>query len=156
MKNGYNIERLINLLSCSHCGEHFDESCIGLLEISYDTVMVRIVCKNCGKKYVLAFMDLNFSFFDAAFGMPLKTDEAYNAQEYTEKEPAKKAAEEDEIFSAEFSGEFDPGLYFSCKKETSKDLDKITYDDVLEAHEFIQNFEENWRRYLDKRKYGIT
>ncbi len=154
MKNGYNIERLIGLLSCSHCGESFDESCIGLLEISYDTVMVRIVCKNCGKKYVLAFMDLNFSFFDAAFGMPLKADEVSERRERTEKEPIENSSNDD--FDGVFTDEFDPGLYFSCKKETPKELDKITYDDVLEAHEFIQNFEENWRRYLDKRKYGIV
>lgn len=151
MKNGYNIERLIGLLSCSHCGEHFDESCIGLLEISYDTVMVRIVCKNCGKKYILAFMDLNFSFFDAAFGMPLKADED---EKENAKEPVKNSSKDD--FDRVFADEFNPGLYSGCKNETPKELDKITYDDVLEAHEFIQNFEENWRRYLDKRKYGIA
>ena len=151
MKNGYNIERLIGLLTCSHCGEHFDESCIGLLEISYDTVMVRIVCKNCGKKYVLAFMDLNFSFFDASFGMPLKADKD---EKEDAKESVRNSGEDD--FDSVFSEEFDPGLYFSCKKETPKELDKITYDEVLEAHEFIQNFEENWRRFLDRRKYGIT
>ncbi len=49
MKNGYNIEKLINLLSCSHCGTSFDESCISLLEINYDTVMVKLYAKNAAK-----------------------------------------------------------------------------------------------------------
>ncbi len=146
MKNGYNIERLINLLSCSHCGTGFDESCIGLLEVSYDTVMVRIVCKECGKKYVLAFMDLNFSFFEATFGAPLEAD-AF-------KEDIKKEQNENNILEDE-EFIFDK-LYTDYKKEDIKTLDKITYDDVLEAHEFIQNFEENWRRYMDKRQYRIT
>ncbi len=153
MKNGYNIERLISLLSCSHCGESFDESCIGLLEISYDTVMVRIVCKNCGKKYVLAFMDLNFTFFDAISGMSENNNrELFNKEQTLDR----KSEAEKTDFSSSYTGEFDPGLYFECGQENMKNLNKITYDDVLEAHEVIQNFEENWRRYLDKRKYGIT
>lgn len=155
MKNGYNIERLITLLSCSHCGCGFDESCIGLLEISYDTVMVRIVCKNCGKKYVLAFMDLNFSFFDATFGAPcpdMKECGIENGKDYilNEKEP------EEGDLDIGISNRNDFGFYFEYTKEPPKNLDKITYDDVLEAHDFIQNFEENWRRYLDKRHYRIT
>lgn len=156
MKNGYNIEKLITLLTCSHCGCGFDESCIGLLEISYDTVMVRLVCKNCGKKYVLAFMDLNFSFFDATFGLQNEI-----SMENSEKEDKsfifdEKISNEEKTPKTSFSDEFDSGFYFEYAKETPKKLDKITYDDVLEAHEFIQNFEENWRRYLDRRKYEIT
>ena len=50
---------------------------------------------------------------------------------------------------------FDLGLYFEdTKHKTYEHLDKITYDDVLEAHDFIQNFEENWRRFLDNKKYN--
>lgn len=147
MKNGYNIERLINLLSCSHCGTRFDESCIGLLEVSYDTVMVRIVCKECGKKYVLAFMDLNFSFFEASFGAP-SVIESFSECNKKDTEQNNDILNGEEVFFDKF--------YFEDKKENSKCLDKITYDDVLEAHEFIQNFEENWRRYLDKRQYKIT
>ena len=108
MKNGYNIERLINLLSCSHCGTGFDESCIGLLEVSYDTVMVRIVCKECGKKYVLAFMDLNFSFFEATFGAPLEAD-AF-------KEDIKKEQNENNKLTKKldlqhYSGKLNNGIY---------------------------------------------
>ena len=144
MKNGYNNEKLINLLSCSHCGTSFDESCISLLEINYDTVMVKIVCKECGKKYVLAFMDLNFSFFDATLGM----DDAFEELEKCEeKEEAERKTSYTDIF--------DLGLYFEdTKHKTYEHLDKITYDDVLEAHDFIQNFEENWRRFLDNKKYN--
>jgi len=158
MKNGYNIERLITLLSCSHCNEGFDESCISLLEINYDTVMVKIVCKNCGRKYILAFMDLNFSFFDATLGNTSFETKTSKSESF---EPD-KAEKKEEILYESLSEDyiFDPGLYFEnikdIKTNTNKNLDKITYDDVLEAHDFIQNFEENWRRYMEKRKYGIT
>lgn len=35
---------------------------------------------------------------------------------------------------------------YACSNEP------INYDDVLNAHEFIQNIDENWRRFIDKRK----
>lgn len=144
MKNEHNIERLITLLSCSHCATNFDESCINLLEINYDTVMVKIVCKECGKKYILAFMDLNFSFFDATLGMPGAFEKSNKCEEKEETE-----------CEMPYVDIFDPGFYFEdMKHKPCEHLDKITYDDVLEAHDFIQNFEENWRRYMDKRKYN--
>jgi len=136
MKNGYNIERLINLLSCSHCGTGFDESCIGLLEVSYDTVMVRIVCKECGKKYVLAFMDLNFSFFEATFGAPLEPD-AF-------KEDIKKEQNENNILEDNFELKVDGCFEFIGQEPSTKICQDLN---ILDSEGYIvvnQNYQTKY------------
>jgi len=122
----YTIERLITALSCSGCGNFFNDECIKILETQGDAVIVKLVCPVCGKKYALAFMDLSFPVYGAALEESFEHDVTFKDG------------------SKDYDGEFEPG-----KEEKPG---KITYDDVLEAHDYIQNFEEHWRRYVAKRK----
>lgn len=36
--------------------------------------------------------------------------------------------------------------------EVQEGPDPITYDDVIDAHKFIKNLDENWSRYINKEK----
>ncbi len=41
---------------------------------------------------------------------------------------------------------------FEKTEKRSDSPEVIDYDDILDAHEFIQNLEENWKKYMDKKK----
>lgn len=151
MSEEFNIEKVLPFLFCAQCGCNFDIEYAKVLETGNDTVIVKVVCKCCGKKYALAFMDLTFPMF---------------AQSYDDKTAASTSPECSlggfSDVSSSNKADFEDEYYFEEKYSTgnmaghiqAKNLEKITYDDVLEAHDFIQNFEENWRRYLDKRKFN--
>ena len=146
MSDEFNIEKMLPFLFCTQCGCNFDIECAKILATGNDTVIVKVVCKECGKKYALAFMDLTFPMFAQSIDEP-----AFDAKSTPD------ASESfDGIASFENEHCFE-GIYSSDNMVhhfETKNFGKITYDDVVEAHDFIQNFEENWRRYLDKRKYN--
>lgn len=145
MSDEFNIEKVLPFLFCTQCGSNFDIECAKILATGNDTVIVKVVCKGCGKKYALAFMDLTFPMFaqsinETSFDTKIPSETLKNHNETT-------SLEDEHCFEETYSANT------SARHIENKNLEKITYDDVLEAHDFIQNFEENWRRYLDKRKY---
>ena len=139
MSDDFNIEKVLPFLFCAQCGCNFDIEDAKVLDTGNDTVIVKVVCKGCGKKYALAFMVLTFPMF----AQSLDGKEA--GADFEIEETSETASLEDEhCFEEDYP-------CISKKHIEAKNLGKITYDDVLEAHDFIQNFEENWRRYMDKR-----
>lgn len=141
MPEEFNIEKILSFLLCAQCGCNFDPECAKILNTGNDTIIIKVTCNGCGKKYALAFMDLTFPMFAQSLdGARAGSDTNFEA-----KETSKTTSLEDEhCFEENYP-------YISKKHIKTKNLGKITYDDVLEAHDFIQNFEENWRRYMDKR-----
>ena len=151
MSEDFNMEKVIPFLFCAQFGSNFDIECAKVLETGSDTVIIKVVCKGCGKKYALAFMDLTFPMFAQSLDdTDLGSDNICAAEFSKDNEDFKDTAKLDDEHCFEDEN-------FACiseKHKMAKNLGKITYDDVLEAHDFIQNFEENWRRYLDRRKYN--
>ncbi len=148
MSEDFNIEKVLPLLFCSKCGCNFETDDAKILVTGNDTVIVKVTCKGCGKKYALAFMDLTFPMFAQSYGGTEDFEEsAFETETCTE-----SAIEQDDYC---FEEKYSTGNLGNIMGHIqAKNLEKITYDDVLEAHDFIQNFEENWRRYLDRRKFN--
>jgi len=146
MSEEFNIEKVLPFLFCSQCGCNFDIECAKILATGNDTLIVKVVCKGCGKKYALAFMDLTFPMFAQSY----PDTNAFEDESVCENVScgSENLSDEKYCFEEQYSA------YNMAGHIQAKNLGKITYDDVLEAHDFIQNFEENWRRYLDKRKFN--
>ena len=70
MSDEFNIEKMLPFLFCTQCGCNFDIECAKILATGNDTVIVKVVCKECGKKYALAFMDLTFPMFAQSIDEP--------------------------------------------------------------------------------------
>ncbi len=157
MSEEFNIEKVLPFLFCAQCGCNFDADDAKLLVTGNDTVIVKVTCKGCGKKYALAFMDLTFPMFAQSYGGEdnfEETEEEFpGADTAFSEEMANNIKDEDYCFEEQYSmGNL--GKISAKGHIQEKNLGKITYDEVLEAHDFIQNFEENWRRYLDRRKFN--
>ena len=102
MSDEFNIEKMLPFLFCTQCGCNFDIECAKILATGNDTVIVKVVCKECGKKYALAFMDLTFPMFAQSIDEP-----AFDA---------KSTPDASESFDCSIKGKISSPFIWSIKK----------------------------------------
>lgn len=128
MKNFTVVQEHFRKLRCAHCQQSFTPEGVKLLREEKDYWVVRVHCTSCQQPAGVAIVGVEYESSDQP--APERT---------AEREPALAGTAPNRV----------RGI-FSSRKEEEKfsKLGPISNDDLLDAHDFINNLGSDWMRFL--------
>lgn len=131
MNNFDLIQEHFAQLHCSNCDLSFSKESIKLIREEKDYWVVRVCCSNCSHSPGFAIV-----------GIEYESNQVYDKHKSlrAKKEELSQVSETD--IASELENDFD------FEKIKFQNVPKITDDDVIDAHNFIQNLGEDWMKYL--------
>ena len=128
MKNFTVVQEHFRKLRCAHCQQSFTPEGVKLLREEKDYWVVRVHCTSCQQPAGVAIVGVEYESSDA----PVPE------RERTEREVAHAGG------TNRVRG------IFSSRREEEKfsKLQPISNDDLLDAHDFINNLGSDWMRHL--------
>lgn len=129
--NGYHlIKEYFQQRSCKHCCRNYSSEGIELIREEPGMVVVRVSCSSCGQPLGIALVGMSSNSNSSG---------SASAKQRSGRMPS---IQNDIPYPADWSKGDIPRL---AKAE------RITYDDVLDAHEFFSSLGADWHKHLPKR-----
>ncbi len=134
--NGFQLIReYFEQRSCRHCNKNYSADGIELIREEPGMVVVRVSCSSCGQPLGIALVGMsNYSNRQATGNGPSAKNSSKNST-------GLPSIEDDIPYPADWSRS---DIQRLAKKS------KISYDDVLDAHEFFANLGDDWQKHLPK------
>jgi len=130
--NGFHlIKEYFQQRSCKHCCRNFSSDGIELIREEPGMVVVRVGCSGCGQPLGIALVGMSSGGTPKQMPAP-----------QMRKQAVLPPIDQDILYPAEWS----KGDIQRLSKTS-----RITYDDVLDAHEFFANLGDDWSKLLPKR-----
>lgn len=117
--------------SCEKCNCNYSPDGIEIIREEPGMVVVRVGCSHCGQPLGIALVSMSAGLGEQSSGVPLR-----RARD------GAPAAEDDIPYPADWT------------KNDVKRLsgaDRISYDDVLDAHEFFSGLGADWHKHLPQK-----
>ena len=132
MKNFTVVQEHFRKLRCAHCQHSFSPDGVKLLREEKDYWVVRVHCTSCQQPAGVAIVGVEYETGDT---------------------PAVERPEREAVGAATAAAANSPNRVrgiFSSRKEEEKfsKFQPINNDDLLDAHDFINNLGSDWMRFL--------
>lgn len=129
--NGFHlIQEYFQQRTCKHCCQNYSSDGIEFIREEPGMVVVRVSCSSCGQPLGIALVGMSNSNRSVSGKRSRIPDKTY------------PPLAEDIPYPADWN----KGDIARLSKAS-----RISYDDVLDAHEFFSNLGADWHKYLPKR-----